>query len=61
MLPLGWREDSAVQAQARARIDAAVAAGLSPLVERYRYRWTPDCGVHRVRTASNFARSRMTR
>lgn len=44
-LPPGWREDSAVRAQAQARIDAAVAAGLSPLVERYRYRWTPECGV----------------
>ncbi|MGS2615676.1 GNAT family N-acetyltransferase [Micromonospora sp. LZ34] len=22
-----------------------MAAGLSPLVERYRYRWTPDCGL----------------
>ena len=44
-LPPGWREDSAVRAQAVARIDAAGAAGLSPLVERYRYRWTPDCGI----------------
>jgi RimJ/RimL family protein N-acetyltransferase len=44
-LPPGWRENPAVREQAQARIDAAVAAGLSPLVERYRYRWTPDCGV----------------
>jgi RimJ/RimL family protein N-acetyltransferase len=44
-LPPGWRADPAVREQARIRIDAALAAGLSPLVERYRYRWTPDCGV----------------
>ncbi|HEU5108817.1 MAG TPA: GNAT family N-acetyltransferase [Micromonosporaceae bacterium] len=44
-LPPGWRDDPAVRGQAEARIDAAVAAGLSPLVERYRYRWTPDCGL----------------
>jgi hypothetical protein len=30
---------------ATARIDAAVAAGLAPLVERYRYRWTPEDGL----------------
>ncbi|MFE0627654.1 GNAT family N-acetyltransferase [Streptomyces sp. NPDC058864] len=44
-LPPGWRDVAAVREQARARIDAAVAAGLTPLVERFRYRWTPDCGV----------------
>jgi RimJ/RimL family protein N-acetyltransferase len=44
-LPPGWREDPAVRQQAQARIDAAVAAGLTPLVERYRYGWTADCGV----------------
>ncbi|MEU4094646.1 GNAT family N-acetyltransferase [Streptomyces sp. NPDC026673] len=44
-LPPGWRDIPAVREQARARIDAAVAAGLSPLVERFRYRWTPECGV----------------
>lgn len=44
-LPPGWREQPAVREQALARIDAAVAAGMSPLVERYRYRWTPECGV----------------
>jgi len=44
-LPPGWRDDPAIRAQAQARIDAAVVAGLSPLVERYRYRWTPECGV----------------
>lgn len=45
MLPTGWREDPTVRQQAQSRIDAAMTAGLSPLVERYRYRWTPDCGV----------------
>ncbi|MDG4793518.1 GNAT family N-acetyltransferase [Micromonospora sp. WMMD1082] len=45
LLPTGWREDPAVRQQAQSRIDAATAAGLSPLVERYRYRWTPNCGV----------------
>ena len=45
MLPTGWREDPAVRQHAQSRIDAAMTAGLSPLVERYRYRWTPDCGV----------------
>ena len=44
-VPPGWRDQPAVRAQAEARIDAATAAGLSPLVERYRYRWTPDCGL----------------
>lgn len=44
-LPTGWRADPAVAAAARARIDAAQAAGMTQLVERYRYRWTPDCGL----------------
>lgn len=44
-LPPGWRDDHVVRQQAQLRIDAAVAAGLTPLVERYRYRWTPECGV----------------
>ncbi|MEV4432281.1 GNAT family N-acetyltransferase [Streptomyces sp. NPDC049555] len=45
LVPPGWRELSDVRAAARARIDAAVAAGLKPLVERYRYEWTPSCGL----------------
>lgn len=45
LTPPGWRDDPAVRQQAQSRIDAAVAAGLSPLVERYRYRWTPECGI----------------
>lgn len=44
-LPSGWRDDPAVYAAANARINAAVAGGFTPLVERYRYRWTPDCGL----------------
>ena len=44
-LPPGWRDLPDVRAAAQARIDAAVAAGLTPLVERFRYRWTPECGV----------------
>ncbi|NUL15177.1 GNAT family N-acetyltransferase, partial [Streptomyces lunaelactis] len=44
-LPPGWRDVPAVREQAQARMDAAIAAGMSPLVERFRYRWTPDCGM----------------
>ncbi|MCX4472613.1 GNAT family N-acetyltransferase [Micromonospora sp. NBC_01655] len=44
-LPPGWRDAPAVRAQAQARIDAATAAGMAVLVERYRYRWTADCGL----------------
>lgn len=45
VLPPGWRDDPAVRAAAEARIDAAAAAGYRPLVERYRYAWTPDRGL----------------
>jgi hypothetical protein len=41
----GWRERPEERAAVRARSDAAVAAGMEPLVERYRYEWTPDCGL----------------
>ncbi|NUT20933.1 MAG: GNAT family N-acetyltransferase [Hamadaea sp.] len=44
-LPNGWRSDAAIHAQGQARIDAAIASGMRVLVERYRYRWTPDCGL----------------
>ncbi|WP_433388020.1 GNAT family N-acetyltransferase [Micromonospora sp. KLBMP9576] len=44
-LPPGWRCEPAVRAQAEARIAVATAAGMSVLVERYRYRWTPSCGL----------------
>jgi GNAT superfamily N-acetyltransferase len=45
VLPPGWRTDTAVRAAAEARIDAAAAAGYTPLVERFRYLWTPECGL----------------
>ncbi|PRX92514.1 GNAT family N-acetyltransferase [Allonocardiopsis opalescens] len=45
LLPPSWRSDAAVRAAAEARIGAAAEAGLTPLVERYRYRWTPGCGL----------------
>lgn len=41
VLPPNWREDGGVRAAAEARIGAAAAAGWSPLVERFRYEWTP--------------------
>jgi ribosomal protein S18 acetylase RimI-like enzyme len=44
-LPPGWRDNPAVRTQGEARINAATAAGMSVLVERYRYRWTPECGL----------------
>lgn len=44
-LPPGWRGQEAVRDAAHARMDAAAAAGLAPLVERYRYTWTPECGL----------------
>lgn len=44
-LPPGWRDTPAVRDAATARIDAATAAGLTPLIERYHYHWTPDCGL----------------
>jgi RimJ/RimL family protein N-acetyltransferase len=53
MLPPDWRDVPAVKDAAEARIDAATAAGLRLLVERYRYEWTPACGLparpHRLR------------
>jgi RimJ/RimL family protein N-acetyltransferase len=44
-LPPGWRGSPAVSQAAQARIAAAQAAGMTLLVERYRYRWTPECGM----------------
>lgn len=44
-LPPGWRGSPAVVQAAGARIAAAEAAGLRFLVERYCYRWTPQCGM----------------
>jgi GNAT superfamily N-acetyltransferase len=44
-LPPDWRDQPATAAAARARIAAAEAVGMAVLVERYGYRWTPDCGL----------------
>ncbi|MFJ8867992.1 GNAT family N-acetyltransferase [Streptomyces sp. NPDC102473] len=45
IVPPGWRDLPAVRAAAGARIAAAEAAGMKPLVERYRYEWTPADGL----------------
>ncbi|MEV4442066.1 GNAT family N-acetyltransferase [Streptomyces sp. NPDC049577] len=45
MVPPGWRDRPDVRAAADARTAAAVAAGMRPLVERFRYEWTPACGL----------------
>ncbi|MFJ5721280.1 GNAT family N-acetyltransferase [Streptomyces sp. NPDC093149] len=45
ILPADWRERPDVRAAAEARIAAARAAGMKPLVERYRYEWTPEFGL----------------
>ncbi|WP_370949989.1 GNAT family N-acetyltransferase [Amycolatopsis sp. cg5] len=44
-LPAGWRDDPAVAEAANSRIAAATAAGFTLLVERFLYRWTPECGL----------------
>lgn len=44
-LPPGWRDQPEVRAAAEARIEAVTAAGRKPLVERYQYVWTLDCGL----------------
>ncbi|TWP52432.1 GNAT family N-acetyltransferase [Lentzea tibetensis] len=45
LLPVDWRERPDALAAANARIEAATAAGYTPLVERYRYTWTAECGL----------------
>ncbi|GAA2926707.1 GNAT family N-acetyltransferase [Streptomyces argenteolus] len=45
IVPAGWRELPEVRVAAAARVAAAEAAGLELLVERYRYEWTPACGL----------------
>ncbi len=45
VLPAGWRENPAVRAAAEGRIDVARDAGYRPLAERFRYLWTPECGL----------------
>jgi RimJ/RimL family protein N-acetyltransferase len=44
-LPPGWRDSPAVRQAAENRITVAGRAGLTLLVERYRYRWTTACGL----------------
>ncbi|MEU6578460.1 GNAT family N-acetyltransferase [Streptomyces sp. NPDC046805] len=44
-LPGGWRETPELRAAAEARFTAARAAGYELLVERFLYRWTPECGL----------------
>ncbi|MFE7384386.1 GNAT family N-acetyltransferase [Streptomyces zhihengii] len=44
-LPAGWRDDPVALAAGEARLRAARAAGYEVLVERYLYRWTPECGL----------------
>ncbi|NUJ99821.1 GNAT family N-acetyltransferase [Streptomyces lunaelactis] len=45
ILPAGWREDPATLAAGEARVRAATAGGMRVLVERFQYRWTPECGL----------------
>lgn len=44
-LPTGWRESPQARAAAEARFTALRAAGYALLVERFIYRWTPECGL----------------
>ena len=45
MLRTGWRDDPSIAAAVAWRADAARTAGLTDLVERLRYEWTPAAGV----------------
>ncbi|MFI5879182.1 GNAT family N-acetyltransferase [Streptomyces sp. NPDC051554] len=44
-LPAGWRDNPETRAAAEARFTALRAAGYDLLVERFIYRWTPECGL----------------
>ncbi|NUP23774.1 MAG: GNAT family N-acetyltransferase [Streptomyces sp.] len=44
-LPGGWRDEPGLKNAAKARFNAARAAGYELLVERFLYRWTPDLGL----------------
>ncbi len=46
-LPPGWRDCRSTADAANARIEAATAAGLRMIVERYGYRWTTDHALPR--------------
>ncbi|GAB1509005.1 GNAT family N-acetyltransferase [Actinophytocola sp. KF-1] len=45
LLPPGWREQPEVRVAAERRVDVAKRAGMTPFVERLRYRWTPADGL----------------
>lgn len=45
ILRTGWRDDPAVAAAVAWRAAAATAAGLTDVVERLRYEWTPAAGT----------------
>jgi GNAT superfamily N-acetyltransferase len=44
-LPVGWRDEPRVRKAAELRIAAAQRAGMQIMVERFRYTWTPSCGL----------------
>jgi RimJ/RimL family protein N-acetyltransferase len=44
-LPVGWRDDAAVAAALAWRQEAATRAGLTEVLERRRYEWTPGAGM----------------
>ncbi|MFF7474042.1 GNAT family N-acetyltransferase [Streptomyces sp. NPDC008092] len=44
-LPTGWRDVAAQRTAAETSFTAARKAGFQLLVERYNYRWTPECGL----------------
>lgn len=45
LLPPRWRDRPDVRSAAEQRIDVAKRAGMTPFVERLRYRWTPADGL----------------
>ncbi|HEY4460474.1 MAG TPA: GNAT family N-acetyltransferase [Pseudonocardiaceae bacterium] len=44
-VPPDFEQRPDVRHEATRRVEAAKAAGMVPLVDRYRYRWTTECGV----------------
>ncbi|MER6243786.1 GNAT family N-acetyltransferase [Streptomyces griseorubiginosus] len=44
-LPAGWRADPTLRAAAETCFSAARKAGQELMVERFLYRWTPECGL----------------
>jgi GNAT superfamily N-acetyltransferase len=43
--PPAWQDDPQVAAEVTSRVEAAETAGYRRLVERYRFRWTPENGL----------------